>query len=77
MEKEKVNKPQRVICKSVARRHIFDAVARLRPGCAHKWTRISDSVYDYLDNACDSLIDNLVKQHPSVGKTITMGNTGD
>jgi len=70
-QKQQVKKPRSVICRAEAKKRIFDTIQRLRPGLAHKWTRVAGDVYSYLDACVNTDIENLIKSHPSVGKTIT------
>jgi len=49
---------------------VLDTAERTR---AHKFTRVSTDVRDYLEGALRKEVAKIVSSHPGIGKTIMMG----
>lgn len=54
--------------KSAVRAIILKRAEQLRPG--HEFTQVAPSVYHRLNQRLLEQIDDLIKRHPSTGKTI-------
>jgi hypothetical protein len=70
---DKVNRLRHVVNKAATKAAIMDAIKELRPGCVGKLTRVSSGVYDYLEANVITDIRELIRSHPSIGKTVTTG----
>ena len=53
--------------KSALRKHILNRWEKLR---GHQMTRVSNDTFDNLESRLINLIDKLIIEHPSTGKTI-------
>lgn len=51
---------------------IFNRLAHLRPALVPKLTRISEGSYEHLEARLQNLIDDGLRHHPTVGKTINL-----
>lgn len=56
-----------LICKSHVKRYILQRTKKLRPG--FPCSRVSTSAIVGIDTSLRAIIDNLIKTHPTMGKT--------
>lgn len=56
--------------KKAVKSHVLNRWAKLRPG--KEMTRVGSETYSELNARLTNLIDKLIHEHPSVGKTIIL-----